>query len=126
MKGINDLNDIVKNDPRYRIEAYLFVLKALDYTRKSLHKERHVTGQELLEGIKNYAMHHYGLMAKEVLAHWGVHETKDFGNIVFNMVNAKILTKTEEDTIKDFDQVFDFNDAFIASYTFDIGRFSER
>jgi len=126
MKGLKDLNDIVKSDPRYKLESYLFVLKALDHTRKSLSNERHVTGKELLEGIKNLAIHHYGLMAKAVLAHWGVFETQDIGNIVFNMVKAKILTKTEDDSISDFDHVYDFNEAFISSYTFHVGRSYDR
>ena len=120
MKGLKDLKNIVKEDARYRLEAYIFVLRSLDYTRKSLKEERHVTGKELLEGIRRMAIHHYGLMAKAVLAHWGVQETLDFGNIVFNMVNAKILTKTDEDDIRDFKGVYDFNDAFVNSYTFDV------
>jgi uncharacterized repeat protein (TIGR04138 family) len=120
MKGLNDLKTIVKKDTRYRLEAYIFVLKSLDYTRKILQKERHVTGKELLEGIRKMAIHHYGLMAKAVLAHWGVQETLDFGNIVFNMVNAKILTKTAEDNIRDFMGVYDFNEAFVNSYTFNV------
>ena len=120
MKGLNDLKAIVKKDTRYRLEAYIFVLRSLDYTRKTLKKERHVTGKELLDGIRKMAIHHYGLMAKAVLAHWGVQETLDFGNIVFNMVNAKILTKTTEDDIRDFKGVYDFNEVFVKSYTFHI------
>jgi uncharacterized repeat protein (TIGR04138 family) len=120
MKGLKDLTRIAEQDGRYRLEAYIFVLKALDYTRKLLKKERHITGEELLEGIRKLAIHHYGLMAKAVLAHWGIQKTQDFGNIVFSMVNANILSKTDEDDIHDFEGVYDFNDAFVTSYTFHI------
>jgi len=122
LKGLGDLELIIKKDPRYHLEAYLFVLKALDHTRKMLQKKWHVTGHELLHGIRELALRNYGLMSKTVLAHWGVTNTRDLGNIVFNMVNAKILTKTEEDDIQDFDNVFDFDEAFVSSYTFHIDQ----
>jgi uncharacterized repeat protein (TIGR04138 family) len=116
MKGFKDLNAIIKEDHRYELEAYIFVLQAIDHTRKSLKKKRHVTGQELLEGIRKLAVHEYGLLTKAVFAYWGVKCTTDFGNIVFNMVNAEILTKTDQDDIRDFDNAYDFDEAFVTSY----------
>ncbi|MBN2620060.1 hypothetical protein JXB22_03135 [candidate division WOR-3 bacterium] len=122
MKGFKDLNAIIKKDRRYRFEAYIFVLQAIDYTHRSLHKKRHVTGQELLEGIRELAVREYGLLAKAVFAHWGVKRTADFGNIVFNMVNAEILSKTDQDDIRDFENVYDFDEVFVTSYELHINR----
>lgn len=120
MKGAKDLNAIIESDPRYTFEAYIFVLQALNYTRISLNKERHVTGQELLEGIRQLAMREFGLLAKAVFAHWGVRCTDDFGHIVFNMVNASILSTTDQDDILDFNDIYDFDETFITSYEFNV------
>ncbi len=120
MSDIHTLHRIVEKDTRYPLEAYLFVLEALYFTRKKYKKERHVTGQELCSGIKELALSRYGPMAKTVLEHWGIKKTIDFGNIVFNMVNEKVLSKTEEDNIEDFQNVYDFDDVFVKQYRFGI------
>lgn len=116
MNGINALTRILEKDPRYKKEAYFFVLEALDYSRKKFKVERHVTGRQLLEGIKELALNRFGPMAKLVFEYWGVRETIDFGNIVFNMVEEKILSKTEEDKIEDFKDVYNFEEVFVANY----------
>jgi len=116
MKDAELLQQVIDKDPRYALEAYLFVLEALFYARKKLNKEGHVTGQELLEGIKDLASQRYGLMAKTVLEHWGIKRTLDFGNIVFNMVNDKVLGKTPEDSIDDFKDIYDFDEVFVKNY----------
>jgi uncharacterized repeat protein (TIGR04138 family) len=72
----------------------------------------HVTGRELLEGIRRYAMKHFGLMARTVFETWGLHKTDDFGEIVFKLVDAGLMRKTEADTREDFRQVYDFAQAF--------------
>jgi len=120
MRDIQALLKIIENDRRYPIEAYYFVLEALFYTRKKLKKEKHVTGQELLGGIKDLALKRYGSMSKAVFEHWGVTKTIDFGNIVFNMVNEKILSKTEEDSLVDFQDIYDFDEIFVKNYHFEI------
>src|SRR5215472_10059394 len=84
---------ITIKDPRYPREAYLFVREALDYTQQTLAKDRqsgirHVSGQELLEGIRAYASTHFGPMAMMVLGEWGIHSCQDFGELVFNMVET--------------------------------------
>ena len=116
MKEIDHLKKIVESDDRYSIEAYLFLFEALSYTRKRLQRETHVTGQELLSGIVELAHKNYGLMAKAVFEHWGVKRTIDFGHIVFNLVNAKLLSKTEEDSINDFKDIFDFDETLVQNY----------
>lgn len=109
---LETIEGIIKRDTRYKIDAYSFVLEALNYTVRKLKKSRHVTGGELLAGIKEYAQNEFGPMARAVFEHWGLASTEDFGNIVFNLVNNKILSKTEEDSIEDFKNGFDFKEAF--------------
>ncbi len=106
------LAGILEKDKRYDINAYIFVRRALDYTVTSLEIKGHVTGQELVEGIRRYTLEKYGPMAKFLLNAWGVHSCEDFGNIVFNLVNAKLLGKTDEDSIADFRNGYDFEEAF--------------
>ncbi|MEO0123500.1 MAG: Minf_1886 family protein [candidate division WOR-3 bacterium] len=110
---------IIEKDPRYKIEAYIFVLEALYYAREKFKVEKHVTGRQLLEGIKELGLKRFGPMAKMVFEYWGVKKTIDFGNIVFNMVNEGILSKTEEDKIEDFKDVYDFEELFVKNYKLD-------
>ncbi len=112
----NPLEQVIAKDPRYKPEAYVFVHDALDHTWQRLDQRRHVTGRELLEGMKDLALKRYGSMARVVLNSWGMRTTDDVGAIVFNLVNAGILSKTEEDRIEDFHDVYDFEDAFVRSY----------
>ncbi len=107
---------ILENDPRYDISAYIFVIEALEYARQKFNVEKHVTGKQLLEGIKELAIKRFGPMAKMVFEYWGVKKTIDFGNIVFNMLKENILTKTEEDSLQDFDEVYDFEEVFVKNY----------
>lgn len=110
------IKEIVKRDTRYRVEAYLFLLAALEYSLDRLEVRRHLTGRELLEGIKDYAIEQYGPMAYSVLESWGVHTTDDFGEIVFNLVEAGVLNKTPEDRREDFHDVYKFKEVFLDSY----------
>jgi len=106
---------LAEADRRYRKEAYFFVLDALQHTVKSLKltgERRHVTGQQLLLGIKELALDQFGPMAKTVFEHWGVRNTRDFGEIVFALVGSGLLGKTEEDSIEDFANVYDFETEF--------------
>jgi uncharacterized repeat protein (TIGR04138 family) len=108
---------MLKRDPRYHRDAYLFVREGLDFTQKKVSKEtkktpRHVSGQELLEGIREYALGQYGPMTLMVFEEWGVHRCEDFGEIVFNMVENGILSKTPTDTQEDFKAGYDFQKTF--------------
>ncbi len=111
------LAQIVREDPRYDEQAYLFIREALDYTIQKLEKPlegpgRHVSGAELLHGIREYALREFGPLAYRVLAHWGIHSCEDFGEMVFNLVEKGILGKTENDSRGDFQGGYDFEDAF--------------
>jgi uncharacterized repeat protein (TIGR04138 family) len=103
---------IVRKDGRFGPQAYYFIFDALDYTIQRMRKVRHVTGKELLEGIRRYATENFGFLARTVLAEWGVTKTDDFGDIVFNLVEAGLLSRTEKDTREDFKGVYDFAEAF--------------
>ena len=97
--------EICGEDPRYRADAYEFVMQALHFTQKKLKKNTHVSGRELAQGARDFAIEEYGPLAKAVLLYWGVKNTSDLGNIVFNMIGHKMLSKTDEDSIADFNDV---------------------
>jgi uncharacterized repeat protein (TIGR04138 family) len=115
------LEEILAKDPRYHRDAYHFIREALDHTQKLISKEnrgqvRHVTPQELLDGIRQFALQQFGPMAVTVLDEWGVRNSQDFGEIVFNMVESGLLAKTEKDSRAGFQNGYDFTDAFRKPY----------
>jgi uncharacterized repeat protein (TIGR04138 family) len=123
--------ELLRHDRRYHFDAYVFVFEALTYAQKKMglgaavdvdeddaydQPERHVTGQQLCESMRRYAHQQYGYLAKQVLNHWGVTSTSDFGEIVFNLIEIGQMRKTPEDRREDFDDVFDFDEAFQHSF----------
>ena len=112
------VEQILARDNRYHRDAYVFVREALDHTQKMIAKNpkkneiRHVSGQELLDGIRDHALQQFGPMALTVLQEWRIRCCEDFGELVFNMVEAKLLAKTEQDSREDFKVGYDFHDAF--------------
>lgn len=117
---LKQLGDLYKKHPEYKIEAYNFVMTALHFTLEKMNEQRHISGQELSLGIRDYAREQFGPLAKTVFEHWGVYATRDFGHIVYNMIEAGLMTKTEEDSLEDFYDVYDFNEAFLNDYEYDI------
>lgn len=119
---------IVQNDPRYGREAYNFIRGALDFTLKGPGSEprggkgKHVSGSELLMGIRDYALDQYGPMTMIVLEHWGIRECSDFGEIVFNLVDHGVFGKTANDHRKDFKGGYDFHDTFAKPFLPQHGR----
>lgn len=113
--------EICKKDPRYHPDAYFFLVEALDVTVKDIRKNqpdhgRHVSGKELLDGIKEYALDEFGPLTFTVFAEWGIHTTLDFGEIVFNLVEAGRLGKTENDSREDFKNGYTFEEAFLQPF----------
>jgi len=106
------IEDICIQDKRYKPDAYEFVLQGLGFTQKKLKKTMHISGGQLACGLRDYAINQYGALASRVLAYWGINQTQDFGNIVFNLIEKKLLSKTKEDSLLDFDAVYDFKAAF--------------
>jgi len=107
---------VAKAEGRYDVEAYLFVFQALDFTLKRLGERRHVAGEELLEGIRDFALINFGAMGKSVFNQWGVAESMDFGRIVFALVEAELMSKTDRDSLADFSTGFDFAKTFLDDY----------
>jgi uncharacterized repeat protein (TIGR04138 family) len=128
---------LLKEDRRYPLEAYIFVFEALHYAQEVLHlgcespsepgggppkeeeepgPQRHVTGQELCEAIRQFAQEQYGYMAKLVLGKWGMNSTRDFGEIVFNLIRIGRMRKTPQDRREDFNDVYDFEQAFCRQF----------
>lgn len=114
---------LLAEDSRYDAEAYNFIYEALDWTLKRVVKgptraNQHVTGRELLEGVRQYAIDQYGCLARAVLSAWGVHETGDFGEMVFNLVAHDLMGKQESDSKNDFRDIYDFAAVFDLSPIF--------
>ncbi len=115
---------ICKEDTRFDRKAYAFVRQALDHTVKELKrkspertgKSQHVTGAELLQGIRTYALDQYGPLTKTVLNKWGIARCPDFGDIVFNLIEYNVFSKTENDRREDFADLYDFDEAFVKPF----------
>ena len=114
------LQRIIDKDNRYSVQSYQFIFEALDFTASRLGKkynssreeERHVSGQELSEGIKQFAMEKFGFMTRIVLEQWGITKSGDFGEVVFNLVDSGLMGKTETDSLDDFKDLYDFYSEF--------------
>lgn len=113
---IREIEKIATEDGRYRLEAYIFIMNALEVAVSKKKVRGHVSGEELLGSVKDYGQHLFGPTAKMVFEHWGVRDTEDFGHIVFNLVGAGILGKSESDNIDDFAGVYDFGEVFDRQY----------
>src|SRR4051812_18677008 len=116
--------DLLSRDERYALEAYEFIFHALHHAQKLLDRvppegnrretgevarQYHVSGPELMEGVRSLAQQEFGLMARVVFKMWGVNSTDDFGAIVFNLIDAGLMTRTDRDRREDFHQVFDMD-----------------
>ncbi|MDZ4832111.1 MAG: hypothetical protein SGJ09_18195 [Phycisphaerae bacterium] len=115
-----DIRAIARAAGPYPPEAFLFVREGLNHTVTKVHLDaeqlpeasRHVSGQQLCIGLRDYAIDRYGLLAPTVLRTWNIRRTDDFGRIVFAMIEHGLMSKTSDDTLEDFRAVFDFDEAF--------------
>jgi uncharacterized repeat protein (TIGR04138 family) len=117
------LDAVVRQDPRYSREAYHFLREALDFTQRRVHgrketsqasDQRHVSGQQLLEGVRDLALQSFGPMAYHLFETWGIRRCEDIGELVFNLVDhgRGMFGKTERDSRDDFKEGYDFHEAF--------------
>jgi uncharacterized repeat protein (TIGR04138 family) len=125
---------IVRNDPRYAYEAYVFAFEAIEHTQKMLGRvpdagarevagpRHHVSGPELLHGVCALAREDFGLLAKTVFRQWGIHRTGDIGDIVFNLIEAELLSRTDSDQRSDFEDVFDIDRALSDGFTIPLDK----
>jgi uncharacterized repeat protein (TIGR04138 family) len=129
---------LLAKDRRYKLEAYALVSEAMEYAHNVLgmgseqpsepdeghldqpkaepSAERHLTGQQLCEAVRQYALEQYGYLAKTVLNSWGIYSTSDIGNIVYNLIEIGQMRKTQQDRREDFDGVFDFDEGLTQSF----------
>lgn len=123
MNGLEFADDVLARirarDGRYHERAYLFVLAAIEFLQGKLVVRRHVSGPELAWACRDYALEQFGLLARPVLAHWGITRTEDLGRIVFTLVEVGLLVTQPGDRVEDFTEVFDFDDAFRAAYVWE-------
>ncbi len=118
------VDQIRKEDPRFDKRAYFFLRHGLDHTVKEMKKReaermrhsQHVSGPELLGGLRDYALEQYGPMAKLVLNEWGITRCSDFGDLVFNLIDYNVFSKTDADRREDFGEVYTFDDAFVKPF----------
>jgi uncharacterized repeat protein (TIGR04138 family) len=115
------LDAVISRDTRYDREAYVFVRDALEYTLKKRRKARKdeppdIPAADLLDGLRLYALKEYGPMTRLVLESWGVHSCEDIGNLVFNLVEVNVFSKTDRDTAAEFRAGFDFEAAFVEPF----------
>lgn len=108
----DSISSILARDSRYDGQAYFFLKDALDYTLKKMLEAqggivRHVSGYELLEGFRDYALEQYGPMASTLIWEWGIREDRDVGNMVFHLIEEKVFGRQESDSIDDFSGVLD-------------------
>jgi uncharacterized repeat protein (TIGR04138 family) len=124
MVGLNLLERIREENPRFSDAAYLFVLSALQFAIEKLDEPRHITGQELAKAVRDLAIQRFGPMARTVLEHWGIHSTADIGEIVYALIDYRVLIKQDSDSLDDFRDVFSFDDAFDRDYPW--GKLEQR
>lgn len=116
------IEDLVKRDPRYPLEAYEFIFAALTHTQVMLgrrpvyepgaeEEQHHVSGQQLMLGVRDLALREFGMLARTVFRMWNVNSTGDFGNMVFNLIDAGLMSKTDRDDLSDFQEVYDLDEA---------------
>tara|TARA_R110002049_G_scaffold4601_6_gene32903 strand:- start:115325 stop:115750 length:426 start_codon:yes stop_codon:yes gene_type:complete len=128
------MRELLEEDTRFKLEAYQFIREALQFAQEHLDlfdrpdtktpessasaMPKHVTGQQLCEACRRYAIDQYGYLAKIVLADWGIHTTGDFGELVYNLIRIEQMRKSESDRREDFDDVYSFDDAFEPQFEF--------
>ena len=137
---------LLQRDQRYPIEAYFFVREALAYAADKMElgacsepecqcdpsdptvaeSSRHLTGQQLCEAIRQFAIQQYGFMAKVVLNEWGIGTTQDFGEIVYNMIDIGLMKKSRHDRKSHFADVYDFDAAFQDNFVMSNGSVAQR
>ena len=128
--------ELCRKDPRFAYEAYEFVSDAVTFTQDRLGRtagergddgeDRHVSGAELLRGTCELAVREFGLMAPVVFKQWGVRTTDHVGEIVFKLIGAQLLSKSERDEPSDFNDLFDLHEALRAGFELTLNDTAKR
>lgn len=124
------MQELLAEDQRFKLEGYQFIREALQYAHENIPSEavqdpesdrpvpHHVSGQQLCESCRRYAIDQYGYLAKIVLDNWGIRSTGDFGELVYNLIRIEQMRKSDTDRREDFDDVYNFDDAFEPEFEF--------
>ncbi len=118
----NIVSQIHLEDSRYHPDAYEFVMEALAFTQKKFKMAKHVSGRQFLEGIKALLLKKFGPMTIQILDYWGVKNTEDFGNIVYNLEKFKVIAKDDDDQYETFKDVYDFQKVFDEGYRKELAK----
>ncbi|MCM8536794.1 MAG: hypothetical protein NE334_12730 [Lentisphaeraceae bacterium] len=115
------VEEILQRDKRFCEDAYFFMNEAVLFSAEYFSKPefgngRHLSGPELLDGIREFTLSEFGTMSFSVLRRWGVQTTLDIGHIIFNLIDARILSASPEDKLGDFNEVYDFHSAFVKPF----------
>lgn len=110
------MEQIRLREPRFHERGYLFVLAALEYVQARRSERRHITGAELAQAVRELAIGRFGVLAQDVLEHWGIRRTEDIGDVVFAMVEQGLLAAQPNDSRDDFVDLYDFDAAFARDY----------
>jgi uncharacterized repeat protein (TIGR04138 family) len=132
------LHELIERDERYPLEAYEFIFHALHHAQKMFDRlpadepldaaigagdsKHHVSGPELLDGVRDLALQEFGFMARTVFRMWGTNRTEDWGNIVFNLIDAGMMSKTDNDSLDDFRDVYDMDEALIRGFRIELNE----
>lgn len=124
-KPTKTLTELAMDTSKYPVEAFEFVREGLQFTVERIHGEcqaepTHITGRDLCWGLRDFATQRWGLMAIAVLRNWNIRRTRDFGAVVFAMVEAGWMAKNDNDSIDDFANVFGFGSAFNSQFSIDV------
>ena len=111
-KDERTLEDIAREHKTYDAEAYRFLFESLDHLLGKLKERRHVSGAELSLAVRDFAIERFGFLARTVFDQWGVRRTDDFGEMVYHLIQAGLMSKTDEDKQSDFNGIYDFHEAF--------------
>jgi uncharacterized repeat protein (TIGR04138 family) len=112
---------ILKRDKRFDPHAYFFLKEALDFTLKRVAEDngghaRHVTGPELLEGFRDFALEQFGPMASTLMREWGVRKCQDVGDMVFHLIEEQVFGKQDSDSREDFSGIFDLEESLVKPF----------
>ncbi len=107
---------ILQRDKRFDPHAYFFLKDALDFTLKRIAEgnggqARHVSGPELVTGLRDLALEQFGPMAATLMSEWGVRKCGDIGDMVFHLIEEQIFGKQESDRPEDFSGNFDLEES---------------
>ena len=123
------MGQVIQEDGRYPVEAFAFMHEALTRAVKSLYGDdapaggrRHVTGQQLCHSLRELAVERWGMLARTVLSKWNINATIDFGNMVYLLIEHNLMKKAYEDSIDDFRDVYDFDEAFTIEEDFEVAE----